>query len=134
LISPISVFKPVNTKKEATKESPPHLLLFDKYHSDLEISGIIEPIIKAPKGHEYHFCSIRRRIRRRKKENSQNRFSYTVFRTVQITYSFQEGLTIKSLTHKLQREITYNELIKSPFTIAITTAKRHQAVISSACA
>jgi hypothetical protein len=58
----------------------------------------------------------------------------TVFRTIQITYSFQERFNDKNHYHNINNgEITYSELIKSPaFTIAITASK-HQAVISSSC-
>jgi hypothetical protein len=39
LISPISVFKPVNTK-QGNKRITATSSTFDKYHSNLEISGI----------------------------------------------------------------------------------------------
>ena len=50
---------------------------------------------------------------------------------------FKKGFTTKSIikTYRIANPMTYNELTKLPaFTIAITTAKIHQAVMSSAAA
>ncbi|MNG15483.1 hypothetical protein D3C87_1371540 [compost metagenome] len=50
---------------------------------------------------------------------------------------FKNGRTIFSMTitYKIAKPITYKALVNEPaFTIAITTAKIHQAVISSAAA
>jgi hypothetical protein len=62
LISPISVFKP-KYKKTGQQKNYRHIFFyfFDKYHSEFRNIRHIEPIIKAPKGHEYQLlCSIKK--------------------------------------------------------------------------
>jgi hypothetical protein len=55
LISPISVFKPVNTKKQGQQKNYRHIFYFSINIIEFRNIGHIEPIIKAPKGHEYHY-------------------------------------------------------------------------------
>ena len=136
---PIWVRKPVNTKNNGNNTIIETSSTFSiNIFLNLLFSGIIAPAKKAPNKawipiNSDAYAEIRRVI---KKIATTGLFKLSLVEFKSPT-RFRNGRTIFNIiiTYKIASPITYKALVKEPaFTIAITTAKIHQAVISSAAA